>query len=302
MSAANIKVEAMKVFYGEDKAQVEKIICHGDTALTPLNSRYFIMTIAGAKHAFWFNVASGGTAPTVPDATLHEVDIAALALAPAVATALEAVIEAVTGVTSTVSGNEIEVTHDAVGYQPSAVDALAGERTDFGFQILTQGETEAELGCVEGDIEVAFEESFAEVKCHDTGTTPIASLKTGVNNVEVTMSALETTKAQLKTLFVKTNGSFTPESGTEVFGMGTFKNFENMFKFASKLRLHPARLLPGDLSEDWTFHKAIPVLTGITFSGENPLTLPLTFKVYPDETKNARVNYFSIGDGSQSLG
>lgn len=302
MTAVNIKVEPMKVFYGEDTFQVEKIICHADSVLTPLNNKYFLLyTPAGLKHAFWFNVAAGGTAPTVPDATLHEVAIGALDSSSAVATDLEAVIEAVTGYDSTVSGNEVTVTHTSVGYASSAQDGLTTEATLFGFQIVTQGETAAELGCIDGDIEVAFEETFAEVKCHDTGTTPVASLKTGVSNVEVTFSALETTPAQLKKLFVKTNGSFTPESGTEVYGMGTFKNFENMFKYASKLRLHPARLLVGDLSEDWTFHKSIPKLTGITFSGENPLTLPIAFEVFPDETKNPRVNYFSIGDGSQSL-
>jgi len=102
-------------------------------------------------------------------------------------------------------------------------------------------------------------------------------------------------------MFVKSGGSFTPDGGTEVFGMGTFKNFENMFKFASKLRLHPVRLLDGDLSSDYTFHKAIPNLTGVTFSGENVFTLPLTFKIYPAEGVDSRVNYFSIGDGSQSL-
>lgn len=300
MSAENIKVEAMKVYYGQSVAQVEKIICHADVS-SSLNNKYFYLYVAGAKHYFWFNVASGGTDPAPAGATGHAVAISANASASTVATALEAVIEAVSGLDSTASNNEITVTHTASGYQSSAVDGPAGSETEFGLQIVTQGESELELGCIEGDIEVAFEETFAEVKCHDSGTTPVAVLKTGVSGVEVTLSMLETTAAKLKALFVRTNGSFTPEGGTEVYGMGTFKNFENMFKFASKLRLHPARLLAGDLSEDWTFHKAIPKMTGVTFSGENPFTLPLTFQVFPDESKNARVNYFSIGDGSQDL-
>lgn len=302
MSASNIKVEAMRVYYGADTAQVEKIICHADTAALPLNNTYFLMYIGTAKHAFWFNVGAAGAAPTLADCTLHVVAISALATAAAVATALEAVIEAVSGFDSVVNStnsNEIDVTHTATGYCSSAMDGLAP--TSFGFQITTQGDAVLDLGCINGDIEVAFEETFAEVKCHDTGTTPVAVLKTGVSNVEITLSMLETTAAKMKALFTKSNGSFTPLNGTEVYGMGTFKNFDNMFKYAAKLRLHPARLLAGDLSEDWTFHKAIPKLTGVTFSGENPFEIPLSFEVFPDENKNARVNYFSIGDGSQSL-
>lgn len=302
MAAENIKVEAMYVFYGENVAQVQKIVCHADSADTPLANKFFYLYLPdGTKHYFWFNVATAGVDPAPAGATGHVVAIAANASAATVAAALELVIDAVVGFDSTVSGNEIEVTNTTMGYADPAMDGLDADATLFGLQILVQGDSELQLGCVNGDIEVSFEETFAEVKCHDTGTTPVAILKTGVSNVGVSMSLLETTKSKLRVLFAKTGGAFTPEGGTEVFGMGTFKNFENMFKYASKLRLHPVRLLPGDLSEDWTFHKAIPKLQGITFSGENPLEFPLEFQVLPDETKNARVNYFSIGDGSQNL-
>ncbi len=309
MGVENIKVEAMKVFYGLNTKQKEKITIRAGVVKADLAGAYFhsYAVLAGAivKHVFWFNVTGSDVAPSLADATLHEVDISdpGIDTVQEIAAELQSVIDALTTVYSaTVVNNVITVDHEVAGYAPSMHDAKNPLLvTDFGFEILVQGDTEDELGCIEGDIEVSFEESFIDVTCHAEGTTPVAQLKNGVSSVEVTMNLEETTKEKLKKMFVKSGGSFIPDNGSEVFGMGTFKNFENMFKYATKLRLHPVRLLDGDMSEDYTFHKAIPNLTGLTFSGENVFTLPITFKVYPAEGVDSRVNYFSIGDGSQSL-
>lgn len=310
MGVENIKVEAMKVVYGENTAQVEKITIRAGIAKAALAGKYFQMyaKVAGVivKNAFWFNTTGTDTAPTgLSDSNLFEVDISAgtIDTIAEIAAELATAIAGVTDYASAVATNNVVVvTHANNGYAPSAHDAKQPLKvTQFGFEIVEQGDTEDELGCIEGDIEVAFEESFIDVTCHAEGVTPVAQLKNGVSSVEVTMNLQETTKEKLKKMFTKSGGSFTPDNGTEVFGMGTFKNFENMFKYATKLRLHPVRLLDGDRSEDYTFHKAIPNLTGLTFSGENVFTLPLTFKVYPAEGIDSRVNYFSIGDGSQSL-
>lgn len=311
MGVENIKVEAMKVVYGVDTAQVEKITLRAGLVKADLAAKYFHMyalnSVSGAieKHVFWFNVTGTDLAPTLQDATLHEVDISAGAIdtIAEIATTLQGVIDALTTVyNASVVNNVVTVDHVVMGYAPSAHDAKnVLKKTNFGFEIVTQGDTEDELGCIEGDIEVSFEESFIDVTCHAEGATPVAQLKNGVSSVEITMNLQETTREKIKKMFTKSGGSFIPDEGTEVFGMGTFKNFENMFKYATKLRLHPVRLLDGDRSEDYTFHKAIPNLTGLTFSGENVFTLPLTFKVYPAENVDTRVNYFSIGDGDQSL-
>lgn len=305
----NVKVEAMNVIYGEDVAQIETITLRADVVKADLAGAYFHMYAnngAGvlSKHVFWFQVSGINTAPALTDATLHEVDIELTTDTPtAIATALATEIDSVVAAfNATSSVNVVTVTHEEVGYAPSAHDSKnLSLLTNFGFGISTQGDTEDELGCVEGDIEVAFEESFIDINCHAEGATPVGQLKNGVSSVEVTLNILETTKAQMKKMFTKSGGSFTPDGGTEVFGMGTFKNFENMFKYATKLRLHPVRLLDGDRSEDFTFHKAMPNLTGLTFSGENPFNIPVTFKIYPAASIDKRVNYFSIGDGTQSL-
>ena len=309
MGVENIKVEAMKVIYGENKAQVEKITIRAGVTKTSLASKYFILyaLVGGAvtKNLFWFKTSGVDAAPVIADVTMHEVDIsdAGIDTVQEIAAELATAIAAVVGVyTSAVVANVITVTHSVMGYVPSAHDALTESgKTNFAFEIVAQGDSEDELGCIQGDIEVAFEESFIDVTCHAEGITPVAQLKNGVSSVEVTLNLEETTNEKLKKMFVKTGGSFIPDNGSEVFGMGTFKNFENMFKYATKLRLHPVRLLDGDRSGDYTFHKAIPNLTGLTFSGENVFTLPVTFKVYPAEGINSRVNYFAIGDGGQSL-
>ncbi len=309
MSVENIKIEAMKVIYGESIKQDEKITIRAGILKAALAGCYFhtYAIVAGAivKHVFWFDVTGADVAPSITDATLHEVDISAGAIdtIAEIATTLQGVMDALTTIYSvTVSNNVLSVHHEVAGYAPSMHDAKnTALDTLFGFSIDVQGDSEDDLGCIEGDIEIAFEESFIDVNCHAEGVTPVAQLKNGVSSVEATFNLLETTKAQMKKMFVKTGGSFIPDGGTEVFGMGTFKNFENMFKYATKLRLHPVRLLDGDRSEDWNFHKAIPNLTGVTFSGENPFNIPLTFKVYPAEDIDSRVNYFAIGDGSQSL-
>ena len=309
MGVENIKVEAMKVVYGENKAQVEKITIRAGVTKTSLASKYFILyaLVGGAvtKNLFWFKTSGVDAAPVIADVTMHEVDISAAGIdtVQEIAAELATAIAAVVGVyTSAVVANVITVTHSVMGYVPSAHDALTESgKTNFAFEIVAQGDSEDELGCIQGDIEVAFEESFIDVTCHAEGITPVAQLKNGVSSVEVTLNLEETTNEKLKKMFVKTGGSFIPDNGSEVFGMGTFKNFENMFKYATKLRLHPVRLLEGDRSGDYTFHKAIPNLTGLTFSGENVFTLPVTFKVYPAEGINSRVNYFAIGDGGQSL-
>lgn len=405
MSVENIKIEAMKVFYGVDTAQVEKVTIRAGILKSALSGKYFTAYAKEAgvltKHAFWFNTggdtvydlsfvgtpasgslvisldagdvslawddvaadlqaairaldtslenmtvsgsfAAGFTltfvdgheevtlgantlmtsapaavtptltlentsseAPELQDAYLHEVDISSGSIDTIfeIASALSAVIDGLNTIYDcTVSANVLTMTQLVNGYVPAAHDAkIVGKETTFGFEVVTQGDVEEEMGCIDGDIEVAFEESFIDVKCHAEGATPVAQLKNGVNSVEVTMNLEETSNEKLKKMFTKSGGSFVPDNGTEVFGMGTYKQFENMFKFATKLRLHPARLLAGDRSGDFTFHKAIPNLSGLTFSGENVFTLPVTFKVYPAEGIDSKVNYFAIGDGSQNL-
>jgi hypothetical protein len=77
-----------------------------------LNNTYIVgyEPDSATKHAFWFNVNSEGVEPTVADATMHEVAIAAGAADTAVASALEAVIDNVTSWSSSATDEVITVT------------------------------------------------------------------------------------------------------------------------------------------------------------------------------------------------
>jgi len=311
MNVENIKVEPMIVFYGEDKFQKQKVVISPATLKADLAGKYFHTYVTDSlgvisKHVFWFDTTGTDVAPTLPDATLHKVDISSgtIDTVAEYATALASAMSALSAVFSSAvaANNEVTYVNFVKGYAPASHDAKNPLKvTNFGFQLLVQGELEQEIGAVDGSISVKFKETFVEVKAHENGTVPIAQLKTGVEGVEVSLALLETVKAKLKNILVKSNNSFIPDGGTELFGMGTYKMFENMFKYASKLRLHPKRLLAGDKSEDMNFPKSMPNLEGIDFSGEEVLKLPVVFKVYPNQDIDSRISFWFIGDGSQTL-
>jgi hypothetical protein len=288
----------MNVAWGTDTFQVETITTRADVA-SDLNNDYFYLYLpSGAKHYFWFDVGSAGTDPAPAGATGHEVDVAVNATASAVATALEAVIEAVTGFDSTVSGSVVTVTNTTAGY---ASQGHEGFGTSFAFALVTEGDTAADIGFTDGDIEVTMEEDLVEVTAHQTGTDTLSEIRTG-KQVEAVVTFKETTVAQLNKLLRQAGSTYTPAGagGSEVAGWGTHKNFLQTLVNAKKLVLHPTVLGAADKSRDLTFHLAYAKMESLTFSGESIFMVPITFKCYPKLTLNDRVEYFSFGDGSQT--
>lgn len=298
-TVSNIKVEPMSVTWGEDTAMVQTITCRADSSADLNNKYFFIYNAAGTKFHVWFDVASGGSDPDPGGSTGIEVDISSGATAGAVATAVEAAIEAATGFDSTVSDSVVTVTLSSVGYAPLAHEGVG---TNFTFALTTEGDSAADIGYVDGDIEFSMPENLVDVVAHQTGTNVLSQIRTG-KQVELTLSFKETSVAQMKKILRQAGGSFTPAGagGTEVIGFGTHKDFTQTITQAKKLVLHPVVLGSGDKSRDITVHYAYPMIDSIAFSGENPLVIPVTFKAYPKLTLNDRVEYFCYGDGSQTL-
>jgi len=295
----NIKIEPMNVTWGANVAMVQGITCVGDTAAAPLNETYFwLNAVGGARHYVWFNVASGGTDPLPGGGTAVPVAVAALASAATVAAAVQTAVDALTGYTATVSGAVVTVTNVAVGYPAPAVDGLAA--TGFGFEILTQGSLAEDVGYIDGSIELTHEEDFVDVTSHQTGTTNLSHIRTGVQ-VSMTMTFKETTMAQLRKLFAFPGGAYIPEGAakTEVFGSGSLKQFRQTFEDARKLVLHPVVLDPANKLRDVTAWSAYPQLDSLTYSGDEILTIPVTFMVYPDFAKPKPIQYICFGDSSQ---
>ena len=80
------------------------------------------------------------------------------------------------------------------------------------------------------------------------------------------------------------NNTHTPSAGTELFGWGSSRQGLNTIVQARRLILHPVALGASDLTRDLCFWKAYPKPNSLTYSGENPQTVSVEFKLYRDET------------------
>jgi hypothetical protein len=299
MSVNNIKVKPQYVYFGADTAQIEEIICVADVS-SSLNNKYFtFQTSAGVKHYAWFNVGGTGVNPAPAGGwTANVVAITANSSATAVASALAAVLTAVTGFDATASGFTVTLTHTATGYAQPCDDINTG----FAFSVLTIGDSEAEAGCLDGDIEVSgFTQQKLPISCHHAGSTVLDERITGYDKLEISLTLKETTKAKLKEVFIKLGmGSFTP-IGTdkeEIVGYGVTRVGRGNPKF--KVRFHEVGVDNSNKSNDWTFWSCELGLDTLNFSGENVSTIPATLTVYPDSTKPAGIQFFMIGDAAKA--
>jgi hypothetical protein len=299
-NVTNIKMEPCRVIFGEDEEQVQTITTVKDTAGS-LNNKYFFISDAEAvptNYYVWFNVGAAGADPTIAGYTAAPVAIAEGATAEAVATALKDVLHGLAGFTATVSSNVVTVSCVSEGYAPAAYDSNSG----FAFAIVTQGDKEADLGFIDGDIEITTSEDLVDITSHQTGTNVLSQVRTG-KQVEASITLKETNVEKLRYFYTRAGGSFTPvgADSSEVFGWGTYKDFSQTYAQAGRLTFHPVALGAADKSRDLTCFKAYPQLESLSFSGENLLTLPVSFKCYPNISLNQKVEYFAYGDSSQTL-
>lgn len=302
-SVSNQKVEPMQVTFGESVMQSEKITAVADVAGS-LNNKYFVFyTQAGAKHYAWFNVNSAGTDPAVSGGTAHEIVLATAASADTVASAIAAVIDAVSGFDCTSDGAVITLLGTTAGYAKPAHDGAAP--CAFSFEVNYYGDVAVDLGYTDGDIELGHEETMVDLTAHQTGTQVLGHIATG-NSLSLTLSLKETAVSQLRKMIATGEGDAmipdgTGVSSTEVFGWGTSRQFKQTQDRARKLVLHPIALPASNMSRDITIWKAYPKVASLTFSGENVLMIPVDFSIYPDYSKQDKVRMCVFGDASQAL-
>lgn len=299
LTRSNIKIEPMRVTWGSDVYQVESLVVPADAAGSMNNKYFFFHSAAGVKHYVWFNINSAGTDPAISGATAHAVTGATGATGTTLAAAAAAVIDAISGFDSTSSGTTLTITQTAAGY---AQPAYNGSGSFSSFTIVTQGDSAAELGYCDGEIEFTPGEDKEDVMSHQTGKGKLGSITTGFSP-KVKMTLKETSTAQIIKAFIAAGATLTPtgSSSTQVVGYGTGKLFQSNFGRQAQLRLHPVALGSTDYSRDITFWKTYPVIGAMHFSGEKVLMLPLEFEVYQDSSKNSLIDYFAIGDGTQTL-
>jgi len=83
---------------------------------------------------------------------------------------------------------------------------------------------------------------------------------------------------------------------SQLTGWGNTKDFTGMLGDSAKLVLHPVVNADNDYDEDLAFWKAYPMLGSIVQSGENPKTVAITFKIFPDTSKADAIRLFAYGD------
>lgn len=290
----NIRIEPVNV-----KWEIEEqthIACVADVS-SSLQSKYFKI-YNGSNQGFyvWFNVGGAGVDPAVANHTEVEVAISANASASAVATAMSAALDALAGFVSSASGSEVTVTNAVAGDADDTVDGTAA--TGFTFTKCQDGGS-TDLGLLEGNVEVTFEEQLLEVTAHQTGTNLLAELRQGTVS-EIALTLKECDVDHLKAMFARGAGdSYTPSGGTELIGWGTSRQGLSTIVQSRRLVLHPVRLDDSNKTNDLCFWKAYPMPESLVFSGEDPQTLGVTFKTYIDESKPSKVSRFAYGDWSQ---
>ncbi len=303
VTVENQIVEPVNAIFGEDIMQSENITCVADVA-SSLNNKYFLFyTTGGVKHYAWYNVAAAGTDPAVSGGTAHVVALSANDSASAVATATAAILTAVTGFDCTADGAVLTLVATAAGYAKPAHEGAAA--TGFTFEVNFYGDSAIDLGAIDGDVVPAKETSYLDVTAHQTGTNVLSHISTGMS-LNLPLVLKETSTSQLRKIMATGEGDVlipdgTGVSSTEVFGWGNSRQFKQTIGRSRKLVLHPVTLPTSNKSRDITFWKAFPTFSEFTFSGENVLMLSVEFKIYPDYSKDSRVNFFARGDGSQTL-
>lgn len=152
------------------------------------------------------------------------------------------------------------------------------------------------LGFIDGDLSFATTEDLVDVTAHEEGTNILSAIRTG-KSAEISMVLKETNTALVQYIFQQ-GGALATASGaaSASIGWGSSKDFTQVTAQAGKLVLHPVKNAAANKQEDVAAWKAYPVVDSFDFSGENPSTISVTFRVFPDLTKADEFRLFVLGD------
>lgn len=152
------------------------------------------------------------------------------------------------------------------------------------------------IGFTEGDLELTLEEQGVDITAHQEGTNVLDFIRTGKVS-EIAVQLKEVDQAKLDYILTQSGATVTASGATgSVTVWGGSKDFTGVLAQAQKLVLHPVTKAEGDLSEDIAAWKAYPMPESISFSGENPSLLSITFKIFPDSAKAKAARYLVFGD------
>ena len=295
----NVKINPHQVLMGKNTAQVQTV---KTAAGTLLGGKYFLLHSPTGKFYVWFNTGSSVDPAPAGGWTGIEVDVLVGDSATQIATKLAAELLAATDFNATSSGDVVTVTNVANGYAQPARDGEGVGACVFAFKVTTVGALERVVGCIDGDLEISgFEQTKVEVRCHDTGATVQKEIISGYSNPQIALTLQELDKENLKKILVDAGmSSFTPVGADkqEVFGYGQANLGSSNPRVP--VRLHPVSLDDANKSEDWNCWQCELGLDTLTLSGENVSTMPVTLKMFPDNSKPKTIQFFMIGDAANA--
>ena len=156
------------------------------------------------------------------------------------------------------------------------------------------------LGSTTGGISVGLDVASTDIVTDQTGTTPQDSIQTGVT-ITLSTTIMELNAANWNAMIGDATGSnHTPTAGTEVSGWGTDGNlFASMLDRCQALELKPV----GDDTDtkNLLFHKTIPVVESVEYASDAASTMSVTFRVFPDSSKDAAIDLGLYGDTTQDF-
>lgn len=299
-SIQNVQVRPHNVYIGKSVYQVDTITC---IPATLLSAKYFLFTTAaGIKHYAWFNTGASVDPAPAGGWVGHAVTVTVSDAASTVATALAAILNAVTGVTATASGSVVSLVQTTYGYAQPCYDAAGTSATNFAFKLVTLGQVEKFAGLLKGDIEIkGFAQKKLDITAHSTGSTILAERITGYDSLEVSFTFQESDKATLQDILVLYGMPvFTPVGLDKDALIGYGPANVGGQNPQVLLRMHPTSKDNSDKSEDFNIWFCELGLDSFKFSGENISEIPAKFKVFPDTSKPKGIQFLMIGDAAKA--
>ena len=287
--ATNIVINPVSVLW-----RIEARHCYTAVAdvSDSLDGTYF--TLMGTHYVWFDGVAAADPAPAGLTAVpvSYTTNDSAATLAGLVATAVDALGD----FSASASGDTVTIDAAAVGEKTDSADVDTGGSV----AIVLKGKN-FDLGLLQGDVAPSFAPANFDIQAHSTGVTILGKLFQGVETAEVTTELQETTRSKLKEMYKIWGGTFTPGGGTEVFGAGTGQIGKNMLIEAARLEMQPVNSLGSELSYNFNFMLALPIPDTLTFSGESPRILSVTWSAFPNlNLTNDDTDTVLIGDATQS--
>lgn len=289
---ASVFLEAASVTFG-----AEELSC-----ITPVagltGGEYFEISSPTTDYYVWLDINNASVDPAVAGRTGIEVDV------PTSYTVSDYITAAVTAIEAVVEGTDsvfrVNPSSDGLSFSVEAIDvgaplsALGAGDSTFTIEVDRAG-FGGDLGRTKEGIEVSFEATTFDVTSNQTGTLLLDQIIQGTS-ASLSASFQELTIERLTSIIGNGFGDSLTVGSDTLIGFGTSKNFQSSFDSAGKLILHPIRLPASDRSRDVVFHKTLPLPESINYDGTDSQALSASFTALQDDSKNAAISIFSIGD------